>query len=105
MSEISSRFLQSSFTVTDSAAIMGGYYNRVPVVTHFSFRTHKSRILPGLLNESGDLTQVKTYPNGNFDVLIAAKNFNGQKTIWLKTMTLVVSCSETRRWSQRATRI
>lgn len=77
-------FSPVEFQVTDSAAIMGGYYNRVPVVTHFSFRTHKSRILPGLLNESGDLTQIKTYPNGNFDVLIAAKNFSGQKTIWLK---------------------
>jgi hypothetical protein len=77
-------FSPVEFQVTDSAAIMGGYYNRVPVVTHFSFRTSKSRILPGLLNEAGDLTQIKTYPDGNFDVLIAAKNFSGQKTIWIK---------------------
>lgn len=77
-------FSPVEFQLTDSAAIMGGYFNRVPVVTFFSFSTQKSRILPGLLNESGDLTQIKTYPDGKFDVLIAAKNFIGQKTIWLK---------------------
>jgi hypothetical protein len=77
-------FSPVEFQLTDSGAIMGGYYNRVPVVTYFSFSTKKSRILPGLLNESGDLTQIKTYPDGKFDVVIAAKNFQGQKTIWLK---------------------
>jgi hypothetical protein len=78
-------FSPVEFKVTDSAAIMGGYYSRVPVVTHYSFSKGKSRILPGLLNESGDLTQIKTYVDGKFDVLIAARNFQGQKTIWIKS--------------------
>jgi hypothetical protein len=77
-------FVPTEFQVTDSAAIMGGYFNRVPVVTHYSFFSGRSKILPGLLNESGELTQVKTYHDGTFDVLIAAKNFQGQKTIWIK---------------------
>jgi hypothetical protein len=77
-------FSPVEFQLTDSAALMGGYFNRVPVVTYFSFLKRKSRILPGLLNESGDLTQIKTYPDGKFDVLIAGRNFQGQKTIWLK---------------------
>jgi hypothetical protein len=77
-------FSPLDFQLTSSAAIMGGYYNRVPVVIHFSFATQKSKILPGLLNETGDLTQIKTYPDGSFDVLITAKNFVGQKTVWIK---------------------
>lgn len=77
-------FTPSEFQVTENAAIMGGYYNQVPVVIYYSFLTEKSKILPGLLNESGELTQVKIYPDGTFDVLISARNFKGQQTVWIK---------------------
>ncbi|WP_333820949.1 hypothetical protein [Ohtaekwangia sp.] len=72
------------FQITKQGALIGGYYNHVPVVMFYSFDTQKSRILPGLLNESGELTQLKTYPDGSFDVLISAKNLEGTKTIFLK---------------------
>ncbi|RAV99803.1 hypothetical protein [Pseudochryseolinea flava] len=78
-------FTPLEFQVTDSAALMAGYFNRVPVVTHFDFRSNRSKILPGLLNEIGELTQVKTNDDGSFNVLIAARNYAGQKTIWIKT--------------------
>lgn len=74
----------TEFQILPDAIIIGGYYNRVPVVIYYSFITRKSRILPGLLNESGELTQVKVYPDGTFDVLISAKNLNGIQTIWIK---------------------
>jgi len=77
-------YTPTEFHVTEKAAIMGGYYNQVPVVLYFSFQTQRSKILPGLLNENGDLTQVKIYPDGTFDVLISARNFKGQQTIWIK---------------------
>jgi len=77
-------FAPSEFQVTEKAAIMGGYYNQVPVVLYFSFQTGKSKVLPGLLNENGELTQVKIYPDGTFDVLISARNFKGQQTVWIK---------------------
>lgn len=77
-------FAPSEFQVTEKAAIMGGYYNQIPVVIYYSFLTAKSKILPGLLNESGELTQVKIYPDGTFDVLISARNFRGQQTVWIK---------------------
>lgn len=80
-------FAPSEFHVTDSAAVIGGYFNRVPVVIHFSFKTQRTRMLPGLLNESGELTQIKTYPTGEFDVLISARNFKGIQTIWIKNYT------------------
>lgn len=77
-------FSPSEFQVTKQAALIGGYYNRIPVVTYYSFATGKSKILGGLLNESGELTQIKTYPDGSFDVLISAKNLQHQQTIWIK---------------------
>jgi hypothetical protein len=80
-------FSPLDFQLTSTAALMGGYYNRVPVVIHFSFATQKSKILPGLLNETGDLTQIKTHSDGSFDVLITARNFIGQKTVWIKNYT------------------
>ena len=36
------------------------------------------------LNEDGELTQVETHPDGTFDVLISARNFKGQQTVWIK---------------------
>lgn len=77
-------FSPSEFQVTEKAAIIGGYYNQVPVVIYYSFETEKSRVLPGLLNENGELTQVKVYPDGTFEVLISARNFKGQQTVWMK---------------------
>lgn len=77
-------FAPLEFHTTQTAAIIGGYYNQVPVVLYFSFLTEKSKVLPGLLNEDGELTQVKTYPDGTFDVLISARNFKGQRTVWIK---------------------
>ena len=78
-------FNPSEFQVTEKAAIMGGYYNQVPVVMYYSFQTEKAKILPGLMNENGELTQVKVYPDGTFDVLICARNYKGQETVWIKS--------------------
>jgi hypothetical protein len=78
------RFAPIEFQVTDHAAVIGGYFNTVPVVIHFSFRDHRSKILPGLLNESGELTQIQIYPDDSFDVLISARNVLGTRTIWIK---------------------
>lgn len=77
-------FAPLEFHVTANAAIIGGYYNQVPVVIYYSFLTEKSKVLPGLLNEDGELTQVRTYADGTFDVLISARNFRGQQTVWIK---------------------
>lgn len=78
-------FTPSEFQVTRNGAIMGGYYNQVPVVIYYSFETQRAKVLPGLLNESGELTQLKAYPDGTFDVLISARNYKGQNTIFIKS--------------------
>jgi hypothetical protein len=77
-------FTPSEFQLTKNAALIGGYYNKVPVVLHFSFSQQKSKVLPGLFNEAGELTQVRTHNDGSFDVLISALNFQRQRTIWIK---------------------
>ncbi|HEX8041517.1 MAG TPA: hypothetical protein VF490_20355, partial [Chryseosolibacter sp.] len=57
-------FAPTEFRITEQAAIIGGYYNRIPVVLHFSFSELRSKVLPGLFNESGELTQIKTNDDG-----------------------------------------
>lgn len=77
-------FAPTEFQVTGEAALIGGYYNRIPVVLHYVFATSRSKVLPGLFTEAGELTQIKTYDNGSFDVLISAKNMARQRTMWIK---------------------
>lgn len=77
-------FAPTEFQITDKAALIGGYYNRIPVVLHYSFLTFRSKVLPGLFSETGELTQIKTYDDGSFDVLISAKNNARQRTLWIK---------------------
>lgn len=78
-------FAPTEFQITDEAALIGGYYNRIPVVLHYSRVSHASKVLPGLFNEAGELTQIKTHEDGAFDVLISAKNLARQRTIWIKS--------------------
>ncbi|MFZ6009158.1 MAG: hypothetical protein ACOYXT_02325 [Bacteroidota bacterium] len=78
-------FAPTEFQITEKAVLIGGYFNRVPIVLHFSLEISKSKVLPGLFNESGELTQIKTYSDGTFDVLISARNFKRQQTIWIKS--------------------
>ncbi len=77
-------FAPTEFQITSQAALIGGYYNRIPVVLHFSLTTLRSKVLPGLFSDAGELTQIKTYDDGTFDVLISAKNYTRQRTLWIK---------------------
>ena len=77
-------FAPNEFQVTEKAILIGGYFNRVPVVIYYSLTTEKTKVLPGLFNETGELTQVRTYEDGSIDVLISGQNLSGQKTIWVK---------------------
>lgn len=78
-------FLITELQVMNNVVLVGGYYNRVPLVLYYHTELRQSRILPGLFNEEGELTQIKPYADGTFDVLISAKNFTRQKTIWTKS--------------------
>ena len=77
-------FNPTEFKVTDYGAIIGGYFNSVPLVIFYDFGTRTTKVLPGLFNSSGDLTHIKISDNGHFDVLVSAKNYMRQNTIWVK---------------------
>ncbi len=77
-------FFPTMLEVNTQGALIGGYYNRVPLVLFFQFDIQKSKILPGLFNETGELAQLKVNPDASFDLLICAQNYQKQKTIWLK---------------------
>ena len=77
-------FLPRVFEVNANGAIIGGYFNRTPLVLFFEFKTQKSKILPGLFNEVGELAQIKINADESFNVLISAKNYQKQQTLWLK---------------------
>lgn len=78
-------FSPTEFEVNDFSAIIGGYYNRVPIVVHFDFNTLRLKILPGLFSEIGQLDQIKMYDDNTFDVLVCARYFNREKTLWIKS--------------------
>lgn len=80
-------FFLTEFEITQQAVLVGGYYNTVPLVLHYDIRTLRSKVLPGIFNEVGELNQIKTNDDNSFDVLISARNRNRQRTIWIKSYT------------------
>lgn len=77
-------FNPSIFRVTSRAALFGGYYGQVPIVLFYGFTNQQSKILPGLLNEVGELNQLNINTDESFDLLISGKSYQKQKTIWVK---------------------
>lgn len=81
-------FYSTSLEVTKKGLLVGGYFaGRIPVVLFFDFFTLKSKILPGLFNEAGELVQIKKEPSGNFNVVINARNIARQRALWIKRYT------------------
>jgi hypothetical protein len=81
-------FLPTHFEVTNRGALIGGYFmGRIPVILFFEFDVLRSKVLPGLFNEPGELIQIKCHEDASFDILISAKNFEKQKTLWVKSYT------------------
>lgn len=74
----------TEFKVTRQAALIGGYFNRLPVVIYFSFSEKRSKITPGLFNETGELDQIRTYEDGSFDILVSSKNYLRQQSITIR---------------------
>lgn len=71
----------TEFHVTSQAALIGGYFNLIPVLIYFDLKTQQSKIVPGMFNDPGELTQVKTYPDGSFDALVSTRAHGKKKMI------------------------
>ncbi len=78
------RFTPIEFLVTQAAFLIGGYFNYRPLVLHYGITSGESRILPGFLNEPGELMQLKAYENGSMDVVVGAKNLEKQRSLWIR---------------------
>lgn len=77
-------FRPTDFVVTDEAALITGYYNYRPLVLYFNFASQQSKILPGFFNEPGELTQIKSNPDGTIDVIVSTDNYEKKKCLWLR---------------------
>ena len=95
-------FNATEFIASKKALLIGGYFNFRPVVLFYSLKDHRSRILPGFLNEPGELTQINADDDGNIDVIVSAKNSSKKKCLWIRhfdeagdlTKTVVLESAE-----------
>ncbi len=78
-------FNPTEFEVSGNSIIIAGYLNLRPIVIHYHLITKKTKLLPGYFNEQGELTQLKTYPDGGFDVIVRARNNEKRKSLWLRS--------------------
>lgn len=77
-------FDPTEFTITNEAAFIGGYFNYRPLIVYFNFAYGRSKILPGFINEPGELTQIKPNTDGSTDVIISADNFEHTRCLWIR---------------------
>jgi hypothetical protein len=77
-------FTPTQFLIGEDAALIGGYFNYRPLIVYFNFLDRQSRILPGFFNEPGELTQVRSNPDGSIDVIVSASNFEKKKCLWIR---------------------
>jgi len=81
-------FTPTHFEITEKGALIGGYFaGKIPVILFYDFGTQKSKILPGLFNEPGELIQIKNNEDETFSIIIGAKNQSRQKTLSIKDYT------------------
>jgi hypothetical protein len=77
-------FNAKDFVASKNALLIGGYFNFRPIVLFYSLKDHRSRILPGFLNEPGEITQINASDDGNIDVVVSAKNSSRKKCLWIR---------------------
>lgn len=77
-------FKPTSFNITSKGALLGGYFIKVPLVMFYNFNSSSANILPGLFNETGELTQIHVNPDDTYTLLISSRNYLKQRTVWIK---------------------
>ncbi|HEV8513687.1 MAG TPA: hypothetical protein VGQ59_10440, partial [Cyclobacteriaceae bacterium] len=95
-------FNATEFIASKKALLIGGYFNFRPVVLFYSLKDHRSRILPGFLNEPGELTQIIASDEGDINVIVSGKNNSKRKCLWIRhfdevgdlTKTVVLESAE-----------
>lgn len=77
-------FGATDLNLTADAALISGYFNYRPLIVYYSFQQKQSRILPGFINEPGELNQVRVNEDNTVDVVVSAKNFERKNCLWLR---------------------
>ena len=72
------------FVVTETACLIGGYFNYRPLVLYYNFALDQSRILPGFFNEAGEIDQISADPAGNIDVIVSGKFISKRRSLVLR---------------------
>jgi len=73
------------FEVSDSAAIIGGYYNYRPVVMHYNLSNDKSIVLPGIYNNKTELIQIKVFANNSYSIIVTEQTKDKRNTLAIKS--------------------
>lgn len=77
-------FKPTEFAATQSALLVGGYYNYRPLVLHYSLAKKQSKILPGFFNEPGEINQIKVNDDFSVDIIISGNNQQKRKSLWVR---------------------
>jgi hypothetical protein len=77
-------FVPTQLNLTDEAALIGGYFNYRPLIVYYHFAQKQSKVLPGFLNEPGELSQVRTNADGSIDIVVSGRNFEKKYCLWLR---------------------
>jgi hypothetical protein len=80
-------FIPKQFAVTEKAAFLGGVYNYRPLVLYVDFATAHSKVLPGFLNQPGEINQLRVYEDGAVDVVIVSDNIERRMCLWIRNYT------------------
>jgi hypothetical protein len=81
-------FYPTVMEVTSRGILVGGYFlGKIPVILFYDLFTQRSKVLPGLFNEAGELIQIKNNPDDSFSIIINARNQNKQRTLRVKNYT------------------
>ena len=73
-----------AFEISDNAALIGGYFNRDPVVIYYDLTTQKTKVLPGIFGNKTELVQVKI-EDQLIKVLVTARTPDNRNTLAIKT--------------------
>lgn len=72
------------FNVSDRYAVSAGYVQGKPAALYCDFNDGTAKILPGFFNRNGEINDLKLYPDGKFDILMALHVPNVGKSMVLQ---------------------
>jgi len=72
------------FAVSDHYAVTAGYLQGKPAALYCDFRDGTAKVLPGFFNRNGEINDLKVYPDGRMDILLALHLPNTGKSMVLQ---------------------